>query len=86
MAKPAYSQIKKHFRTDSRDFGAVVFVSDRKQARITALEFVSFAAAEDATELFKSAEFDANLANKVQEASLASALEYGVGMIHDGLT
>jgi len=86
MSKPAYSQLKKHFKTESstdKTCSGIVFVSDRKQARLTALDFVTFAAAEEST--FKEGELD-NEIKKITETSLASALEYGIGILHDGLT
>jgi hypothetical protein len=49
MAKPAYNQLKKHFKAGEGSDGCcgIVFVSDRKQARLTALDFVTYTAAED---------------------------------------
>ena len=45
MAKPAFNHIKDYFKNEiagSCKAKAVVFVSDRKQARLTALDFVTF--------------------------------------------
>lgn len=59
MAKPTYNHIKKHLNSEevSNDGisqgRAIVFVSDRKQARITALDFVSFAACDENSDYFK---------------------------------
>jgi len=44
MAKPAYNAIKKHTGSQGQ---SIVFVSDRKQTRLTALDFVTFTAAEE---------------------------------------
>ena len=60
MAKPAYNHIKKHFAaeeassSDEREARAIVFVSDRKQARVTALDFVTFATCDEHSSVFKS--------------------------------
>lgn len=85
MAKPAYNHLKKHFIQGSPCSG-IVFVSDRKQARLTALDFVTFTAADDNPEQFRPEELDRQEFAKVTETSLASSLEYGIGILHDGLT
>lgn len=88
MAKPAYNQLKKHFKAGEGSDGCcgIVFVSDRKQARLTALDFVTYTAAEDNLYQFKPKDIDTATIQKVSEQSLASALEYGIGILHDGLT
>ena len=45
MAKPAYNQLRKQF--SQGDCSGIVFVSDRKQARLTALDFVTFTTADE---------------------------------------
>ena len=45
MAKPAFNHIKDYFKSEQKNSNmakAIVFVSDRKQARLTALDFVTF--------------------------------------------
>lgn len=88
MAKPAFNQLKKHFvNSTSNATGGIVFVSDRKQTRLTALDFVTFTAAGDNPDMFKGGQdLDTKVLEKVSETSLASALEYGIGLLHDGLT
>lgn len=39
MTKPAYNTIKRHIGSQGK---AVIFVSDRKQTRLTALDFVTY--------------------------------------------
>jgi replicative superfamily II helicase len=41
MQRPAYNHIKRALSADD-DSQALVFVSDRKQARLTALDFTTF--------------------------------------------
>lgn len=90
MAKPAFNHLKKHFAgaaSSASATGGIVFVSDRKQTRLTALDFVTFTAADDSPDMFKgNQDIDPSVLTKVQETSLASALEYGIGLLHDGLT
>ena len=45
MAKPAFNALKRHLNPCSGQ--GIVFVSDRKQARLTALDFVTFTATDD---------------------------------------
>jgi len=54
MSKPSYNAVKKHLQHADKtiedgtpETSAIVFVSDRKQARLTALDFVTFTAGED---------------------------------------
>ena len=59
MAKPAFNHVKKHLAAETpgkdglKRANSIIFVSDRKQARITALDFVTFATCEENPELFK---------------------------------
>jgi len=49
MAKPAYNTLKKHIVDDNEQAigQGLVFVTDRKQARLRALDFVNFTLRED---------------------------------------
>jgi len=95
MAKPAYNHVKKHFacEEDSEDgikqAKAIIFVSDRKQARITALDFVTFATCDENSDQFKNASLmkdDEAILAKFTEISTKRCLEHGIGIIHDGLS
>jgi hypothetical protein len=46
MQRPAYNVLKKNLntRTDSQ---AIVFVADRKQSRLTSLDFITFATSDE---------------------------------------
>ena len=67
MAKPAFNQIKRHLanekavsdgQADGQKAKAMVFVADRKQARLTALDLVTFITCEEDSSLFLGAEMD----------------------------
>ena len=95
MAKPAYNHIKKHFAcedlsdADIKQSKAIVFTSDRKQARITALDFVTFSTSDENPEQFKNESIFTNeraVLAKFSELSTQRCLEHGIGIIHDGLS
>lgn len=46
MERPAYNSLKKNLN-ENTDSQAIVFVSDRKQARLTALDFITFVASDE---------------------------------------
>jgi hypothetical protein len=46
MARPAYNAVKRHCE-DLTKHKSLLFVSDRKNARLLALDFVSFCASEE---------------------------------------
>lgn len=51
MHRPSYNSIKKALPIkSSRDSQALVFVGDRKQARLTALDFLTFVQSESSVE------------------------------------
>jgi len=72
----------------------MVFVSDRKQARLTSLDFITFAASDEDSKRFLSLtpdskeekEYLRNNNAKLSEESLKSTLEYGIGFLHEGLS
>ena len=95
MAKPAFNHIKKHFASEMtaedgmQRSNAIVFVSDRKQARVTALDFVTFATCEENPEQFKNQSLFGNektVISKFSELSTRRCLEHGIGIIHEGLS
>lgn len=99
MHRPGYNALKKALPVNGQDreSQAIVFVSDRKQARMTALDFITFAASEashqdkrrfiNIQENSKEEEkYLASLHKHVSEQTLRSSLEYGFGILHDGMT
>jgi len=47
MARPAYNSIKRHCESKIKDQRSLVFTSDRKNAKLLALDFVSFCTMEE---------------------------------------
>lgn len=46
MHRPAYNALKKSLGSTGNEAQAIIFVADRKQARLTALDMITFAASE----------------------------------------
>ena len=71
-----------------------MFVSDRKQARLTSLDFITFATSDEDPKRFLYLKAGSeeergylNSVNKnISEETLKSTLEYGVAYLHDGLS
>uniref|UniRef100_A0A8C8IAQ2 U5 small nuclear ribonucleoprotein 200 kDa helicase n=1 Tax=Oncorhynchus tshawytscha TaxID=74940 RepID=A0A8C8IAQ2_ONCTS len=74
MAKPVYHAIMKH----SPSKPAVVFVPSRRQTRLTAIDILTFCAA-DVKDL-------APFLEKVTDGTLKETLANGVGYLHEGLS
>jgi pre-mRNA-splicing helicase BRR2 len=84
MSRPVYQSIK-HY---SPDKPVIVFVPDRKQARMTAIDLLLHAAADDKPKRFLHVSDEAmkpHLA-AARERSLRQTLEYGVGFLHEGFS
>ncbi|CAH8646705.1 unnamed protein product [Dicrocoelium dendriticum] len=83
MNKPAYLAICSH----SPDKPVLIFVSSRRQTRLTALDLVSFVAASGDAKRWlhmEPEEIDAVSAN-VQDPNLKLTLSFGIGLHHAGL-
>uniref|UniRef100_A0A674NY69 Activating signal cointegrator 1 complex subunit 3 n=1 Tax=Takifugu rubripes TaxID=31033 RepID=A0A674NY69_TAKRU len=74
MAKPVYHAIMKH----SPSKPAVVFVPSRRQTRLTAIDILTFCAA-DVKDL-------APFLEKLNDSTLKETLANGVGYLHEGLS
>lgn len=93
MHRPAYNGVKKAL-SQSSEAQAVVFVSDRKQARLTALDFITMVSAEASSIDQRrflgikegSSNYISDIKRKVNEQTLKSTLEMGVGFLHDGMS
>ncbi len=83
MNRPTYAAIREH----SIDKPVIVFVSSRRQTRLTALGLISLGAADNARQWvhMPQEELQACLEN-VQDSALAHTLEFGIGIHHAGLT
>ncbi|MBN3296912.1 U520 helicase, partial [Amia calva] len=84
MAKPVYHAIMKH----SPNKPALVFVPSRKQTRLTAIDILTFCAADVLPQRFlHCTEKDlAPYLEKLNDATLKETLTNGVGYLHEGLT
>jgi pre-mRNA-splicing helicase BRR2 len=93
MHRPAYNGVKKAL-SQSSEAQAIVFVSDRKQARLTALDFITMVSAEASSIDQRrflgikegSSNYISDIKRKVNELTLKSTLEMGVGFLHDGMS
>jgi len=84
MSRPVYQSIK-HY---SPDKPVIIFVPDRKQARMTAIDLLLHAAADDKPKRFLHVPDEAmkpHLA-AARERSLKHSLEFGVGFLHEGFS
>ncbi|KAF9171872.1 hypothetical protein BGX20_006778 [Mortierella sp. AD010] len=83
MNKPTYAAIKTH----SPNQPVIVFVSSRRQTRLTAQDLIAYCAMEDNPRRFlHMPEDDLDiLLTKVQDSSLRLALGFGIGLHHAGL-
>lgn len=84
MAKPTYTAITTH----SPEKPVIVFVPSRKQCRLTVTELLTLCAADDTPKRFLHCEEDVLKAHleHVQDSTLASALEHGIGFFHEALS
>ena len=83
ISKHIYQGVKQH----SKGKPVIIFVSDRKQARITAVDLVAMAGADNQAKRFLTltAEDLAPFINKVSDLSLKHCLEHGVGFLYEGM-
>nr|CAH0109762.1 unnamed protein product [Daphnia galeata] len=84
MNKPTFQAIKQH----SPDKPVLVFVSSRRQTRLTALDLIGYLAAEDSPRQFvRMPERDMEqLTISIRDPNLKLTLSFGVGIHHAGLT
>ncbi|KAJ1916792.1 activating signal cointegrator 1 complex subunit 3 [Mycoemilia scoparia] len=84
MNKPAYRAIKSH----SPNKPVIIFVSSRRQTRLTAQDLIAYCGMEDNPRHFLGVsenELELIVAN-VKDANLRSSLGFGIGLHHAGLT
>ena len=79
MARPTYNAIKTH----SPRKPVIVFVPSRKQTRLTTIDLLTFAAADNTPEVFLHAEVDdiKSFVDKVSDNTLKETLTQGVGYV-----
>ena len=82
MNKPTYAAI----RTHSPEKPALVFVSSRRQTRLTAIDLIAYAAADERPDGFVHMPPDELAANvaKVRDPALKHTLQFGIGIHHAG--
>ncbi|GAB6024989.1 activating signal cointegrator 1 complex subunit [Chamberlinius hualienensis] len=83
MNKPTFQAIVSH----SPEKPALVFVSSRRQTRLTALDLIAFLAADSNPKrwLHIDEEHMADIISKIKDANLKLTLAFGVGLHHAGL-
>lgn len=88
MARPVYNSC--YATAAAAGKNAIVFVPSRRQAQLTAIDLVTFAAADDAARRFcddgamPEAELNA-AADSAREKALRHTLRHGVGYLHEGM-
>ncbi|KAJ7519602.1 hypothetical protein O6H91_20G045600 [Diphasiastrum complanatum] len=83
MNKPTYAAI----RTHSAAKPVLIFVSSRRQTRLTALDLIQYAAADEQPRQFlrNSEEEMEMITTQVLDANLKHTLQFGIGLHHAGL-
>lgn len=83
MNKPAYSAILIH----SPSKPVIIFVSSRRQTRLTANDLISLCASDDNSRRFlKMDEQEAEMVvSRIKDSSLAHSIMFGIGLHHAGL-
>ncbi|CAG9768745.1 unnamed protein product [Ceutorhynchus assimilis] len=84
MGKPTYNTISRH----SPHKPVIVFVPTRKQARLTAIDLLTYAAAEGQSNKFFHADEDdiRPFLDRMTDKTLKETLSQGVAYMHEGLT
>jgi activating signal cointegrator complex subunit 3 len=84
MNRPAYAAILKY----SRRKPVLLFVSSRRQTRLTATDLISYCAADENPQQFvrMTEEELQSVLSQVSETNLRHTLQYGIGIHHAGLT
>jgi activating signal cointegrator complex subunit 3 len=83
MNKPTYAAICEHSPTKP----ALVFVSSRRQTRLTALDLISYCASDDNPKKFLHTSEDeiSNIAETLHDKALKNTIVFGVAIHHAGL-
>lgn len=83
MNKPAYASIMEH----SPEKPVLIFVSSRRQTRLTALDLISYCAADEFPKKFLHMPEDevSNIASTLRDRALRDTIIFGIGIHHAGL-
>lgn len=84
MNKPAYQAILTH----GKNKPALVFVSSRRQTRLTAIDLIAYCAGDESAQQFlrMGEEELQQVLSQVNDSNLRHALSFGIGLHHAGLT
>jgi activating signal cointegrator complex subunit 3 len=84
MNKPCYAAIKQHSPTQP----TLIFVASRRQTRLTGLDIISYAAADEDAMLFLNCdqEYILDVAATIHDEALRHTITFGVGIHHAGLS
>jgi pre-mRNA-splicing helicase BRR2 len=84
MSKPLYNGIKTH----SERKPVMIYVSDRKQAKVAALDLLTHCAIDDNPDYFKRIDLSSisDLLNDINDSTLRHTIRHGIGFIHDGMS
>lgn len=84
MNKPAYAAIQSHSPLKP----VLIFVASRRQTRLTALDLITYAAADGRPRTFlKMEDYEMEeIVSGVQDSNLRHTLQFGVGLHHAGLS
>lgn len=83
MNRPTFQAIRQHAPTSP----SIVFVSSRRQTRLTALDLIAYLAAEDDPKQWlhmPDQEMD-EILDDIKDSNLKLTLAFGIGMHHAGL-
>jgi activating signal cointegrator complex subunit 3 len=84
MNKPCYAAIKVH----SPNQPTLIFVASRRQTRLTALDIISYAAADEKAKMFLgcSEDYIESIAETIKDEALRHTITFGIGIHHAGLS
>jgi pre-mRNA-splicing helicase BRR2 len=83
MAKPVYNAVVKHRDGES----AIIFVSSRRQAQLTAIDFMTYNESRSDAPFFDPSGHHelAMAASSIKEPTLQQVIEAGIGFVHGGM-
>lgn len=84
MNKPAFAALKQH----SPNKPALIFVSSRRQTRLTAFDIISYASADEDPKRFLNCDesYMESVAERITDEALKHTLLFGIGLHHAGLS
>ncbi|EAS04385.2 small nuclear ribonucleoprotein helicase (macronuclear) [Tetrahymena thermophila SB210] len=86
MQKHMYQGLKLFLKSPQQQ--GIIFVSDRKQAKITAIDLQTLAAGDNNPQKFLKVPYDSiqEIVESLRDLSLRQSLKYGVGFIYEGMS